>query len=72
MTDDELRAVSARWDEFETIGSMPDGAPIKKIGVRMTAVREPSGYFCSPIAYSCRLETGAREWFTPKWVTPSG
>lgn len=66
MTDDELRSISAHWLDYEIVGHAQDGAEIRKIGRAMTAVREPSGYFCSPIAYSCRLADNgaARRWFT--------
>lgn len=72
MTDDDQRAISARWADFPIVGYMPDGAEIRNISVNPGGknfnVREPSGYFCSPIAYSCR-DAEARRWFTPKWAT---
>jgi hypothetical protein len=72
MSDDELRAISAAWDTFPIVGLMPDGAEIRNISPdpkrRNSHVREPSGYFCSPVAYSCR-DVETRRWFTPKWAT---
>lgn len=71
MTDDELRSISSNWASYPTVGIMADGAEIKNISEdpkgRNYAVREQSGYFCSPIAYSCRDEE-VRRWFTPKWT----
>lgn len=75
MTDDELRAISSAWETYPIVGSMPDGAAIRNISgdsnVRNFNVREPSGYFCTPIAYSCR-DAEARRWFTPKWADMRG
>lgn len=67
MTDEELRQISDSWEQWATIGNMPDGAAIKVVPGIGWAVREPSGYFCSPIAYSCRGSM-QRKYFTPSWV----
>lgn len=74
MTDDELRAISANWASYPVVGTMPDGAEIRNISMipngKNFNVREPSGYFCTPVAYSCR-DAETRRWFTPKWADGS-
>lgn len=71
MTDDQLRAISANWANYPVVGTMPDGAEIRNISTNPNGknlnVREPSGYFCSPIAYSVRQSLGSVR-IDPRWV----
>jgi len=46
------------WDWLPVVGEAEDGAPIRKHPSWGTGVKEPSGYVCSPVAYSVRLECG--------------
>ena len=48
----------AKFDSWEKVGEAEDGSPIRRHFYWGDGVREPSGYVCSPIAYSVRLKTG--------------
>lgn len=64
MTRQEANARAARWehaiarfDEWDQVGVAEDGSPIRAGFGYGPSVREPSGFVCSPIAYSVRLAT---------------
>lgn len=44
------------FDWFPQIGVACDGSPVRMLGEWGEGVREPTGYVCSPIAYSVRKE----------------
>ena len=46
----------ADFDNWPQVGLAEDGSPIRRHAGWGEGVREPSGYVCSPIAYSVRLK----------------
>lgn len=78
ISDETLADISSAFSIFEQIGIAYDGTAIRNViwyDIRTNCVirlgpcvREPSGYFCTPIAYSCRINSGGREYLTPKWT----